>query len=158
MPIVTTFALDDERMCQSLLMWLASLPEQAVLIGYMPIIHQISRNLEPARYAFRIVRSLWNFTGISAVMPKRLSNFTAIRWFEHTISRLQDFARSYVKTSHRFMTWWRHQIETFFAFLFICARNSSIHGEFPIQRPVTRSFDVFFDMRSNKRLSKQSWG
>ena len=26
------------------------------------------------------------------------------------------------------------------------------------QRPVTRSFDVFFDLRLNKRLSKQSWG
>ena len=31
-------------------------------------------------------------------------------------------------------------------------------GEFPAQRPVTRSFDVFFDLRLNKRLSKQSWG
>ena len=31
-------------------------------------------------------------------------------------------------------------------------------GEFPTQRPVTRSFDVFFDLRPNKRLSKQSWG
>ena len=31
-------------------------------------------------------------------------------------------------------------------------------GEFPTQRPVTRSFDVFFDVRLNKRLSKQSWG
>ena len=31
-------------------------------------------------------------------------------------------------------------------------------GEFPLQRPVTRSFDVFFDLRPNKRLSKQSWG
>ena len=30
-------------------------------------------------------------------------------------------------------------------------------GEFPAQRPVTRSFDVFFDLRPNKRLSKQSW-
>ena len=28
-------------------------------------------------------------------------------------------------------------------------------GEFPAQRPVTRSFDVFFDLRLNKRLSKQ---
>ena len=28
-------------------------------------------------------------------------------------------------------------------------------GEFPTQRPVTRSFDVFFDLRLNKRLSKQ---
>ena len=31
-------------------------------------------------------------------------------------------------------------------------------GEFPTQRPVTRSFDVFFDLRLNKRLNKQSWG
>ena len=31
-------------------------------------------------------------------------------------------------------------------------------GEFPTRRPVTRSFDVFFDMRLNKRLSKQPWG
>ena len=31
-------------------------------------------------------------------------------------------------------------------------------GEFPAQRPVTRSFDVFFDMRPNKWLSKQPWG
>ena len=31
-------------------------------------------------------------------------------------------------------------------------------GEFPVQRPVTRSFDVFFDLCLNKRLSKQSWG
>ena len=26
--------------------------------------------------------------------------------------------------------------------------------EFPTQRPVTRSFDVYFDLRPNKRLSK----
>ena len=31
-------------------------------------------------------------------------------------------------------------------------------GEFPTQRPVTRSFDVLFDLRLNKRLSKQPWG
>ena len=31
-------------------------------------------------------------------------------------------------------------------------------GEFPTQRPVTRSFDVYFDLRLNKRLCKQSWG
>ena len=31
-------------------------------------------------------------------------------------------------------------------------------GEFPAQRPVTRSFDVFFDLHPNKRLSKQWWG
>ena len=36
--------------------------------------------------------------------------------------------------------------------------NSPVTGELPSQRPVTRSFDVFFDLRINKRLSKQSWG
>ena len=55
-------------------------------------------------------------------------------------------------------TWWRHQMETFSALLAICAGNSPVPGEFPAQRPVTRSFDVFFDLRLNKRLSKQSWG
>ena len=38
------------------------------------------------------------------------------------------------------------------------AGNSPVTGEFPAQRPVTRSFDVFFDLRLNKRSSKQSWG
>ena len=54
--------------------------------------------------------------------------------------------------------WWRHQMETFSALLVICAGNSPVPGEFPTQRPVTRSFDVYFDLRANKRLSKQSWG
>ena len=55
-------------------------------------------------------------------------------------------------------TWWRHQMETFSALLAFCAGNSPVTGEFSAQRPVTRSFDVFFDLRLNKRLSKQSWG
>ena len=49
-------------------------------------------------------------------------------------------------------------METFSALLAICAGNSPVTGEFPAQRPVTRSFDVFFDLRLNKQLSKQSWG
>ena len=39
-----------------------------------------------------------------------------------------------------------------------CAGNSPEAGEFPAQRPVTRSFDVFFDVCLNKRLKKQSRG
>ena len=44
-------------------------------------------------------------------------------------------------------SWWRHQMETFSASLAICVGNSPVPGEFPTQRPVTRSFDVFFDLR-----------
>ena len=48
-------------------------------------------------------------------------------------------------------------METFSALLAICAGNSPVPGEFPTQRPVTRSFDVYFDLRPNKSLSKQWW-
>ena len=44
---------------------------------------------------------------------------------------------------------WKH-------LLALCAGNSLVTGVIPAQRPVTRSFDVFFDLRVNKRLSKQS--
>ena len=53
---------------------------------------------------------------------------------------------------HKQSSWWRHQMETFSTLLPLCA----VTGEFPSQRRVTRSFDVFFDPRLNKRLSKQS--
>ena len=45
-------------------------------------------------------------------------------------------------------------METFSALLALCAGNSPVAGEFPPQRPMTRSFDVFFDLRMNKRLRK----
>ena len=49
-------------------------------------------------------------------------------------------------------------METFSALLAICAENSPVPGEFPAQRLVARSFDVYFDLRLNKRLSKKPWG
>ena len=54
--------------------------------------------------------------------------------------------------------WWRHQMETLSTLLAICAGNSPVTDELPTQRPVTRSFDVFFYLRLNKRLHKQWWG
>ena len=53
-------------------------------------------------------------------------------------------------------SWWRHQMDTFSALPALCERNPPVTGRFPSQRPVTRSFDIFFDLRLNKRLSKQS--
>ena len=50
--------------------------------------------------------------------------------------------------------WWRHQMEPLSALLALCAGN--VTGEFPSQRPVMRSFDVFFDLRLITQLSKQS--
>ena len=36
--------------------------------------------------------------------------------------------------------------------------HRSVTGEFPPQMPVMWSFDIFFDLRLNKRLSEQPWG
>ena len=38
-------------------------------------------------------------------------------------------------------------METFSALLTLCAGNSPVTGEFPSQKPVTRSFDAFFHLR-----------
>ena len=48
--------------------------------------------------------------------------------------------------------------ENISALLAIYVGNSPVTGEFPTQRLVTRRFDVFFDLRLNKRLSKPWWG
>ena len=53
----------------------------------------------------------------------------------------------YNLSNAKYTSWWRHQMETFSALLALCAGNSPVSGEFPAQRPVTRSFDVFFDRR-----------
>ena len=83
-------------------------------------------------------RGLWCWAGMVSPYNKLLNEQFRSWWFE--------------------MPWWRHQMETFFALLAICAGNSPASGEFPSQRPGTRSFDIFFDLQLNKRLSKQSWG
>ena len=57
-----------------------------------------------------------------------------------------------------FIAWWHHQMETFSALMAIYTGIAPVTGEFPAKRPVTRSFDVFFDLHLNERLSKQWWG
>ena len=41
------------------------------------------------------------------------------------------------------LSWWRHQMETFSTLVAIYVGKSSVIDEFPVQRPVTRSFNVF---------------
>ena len=77
---------------------------------------------------------------------------------KYTVTVLLAKQQANKHKTHTRYSWWRHQMETFSALLAICAGNSPVPGEFPTQRPVTRSFDVYFDLRPNKRLSKQSWG
>ena len=61
-------------------------------------------------------------------------------------------------SSSSIMPWWRHPMETFSAFLAICAGNSPATAEFLAQRPVKRRFDVFFDLCLNKRVNNGEAG
>ena len=45
-------------------------------------------------------------------------------------------------------------METFSALLAFCAGNSPVIGEFPAQRPVTRSFDIFIDLHLNQQYEQ----
>ena len=58
-----------------------------------------------------------------------------------------SWAQCLYSLNGRTSSWWRHQMETFSASLALCTGKSSVTGEFPLQRPVTRSFDVFFNLR-----------
>ena len=83
------------------------------------------------------------------------------------VKKKQDIILIMLKTSeiwHKYSfrlelyAWWRHQMEKFSASLALCAWSSPVTGEFLTQRPVTRSFDIFFHLCLNKRLSNQPWG
>ena len=79
--------------------------------------------------------------------PGPKSMMISYRWYECLDIMLRN------SNNH---SWWRHQMETFSALLSLCAVNSPATGEFPSQRPVTRSCDVSLDLPLMKRLSKQS--
>ena len=102
------------------------------------------------------------------------TNFTITLWYKKDLTLLPDVGNTSTYFNHDILeryegrhrclwywwgfqpAWWRHQMEAFSALLAICAGNSPVTDEFPAQRPVTRSFDAFFDLHLNKRLSKQS--
>ena len=83
------------------------------------------------------------------------------KWVHHfVISSKYNTLWAHCFSEISMMSWWRHQMETFSALLntdHLCW-NSPVTGEFPAQRSVTRSFDVFFDLHLNKWWSKQSGG
>ena len=115
--------------------------------------------LEPFRH-HTITRNnadLFSVTPFNEILFKIQSSSTSRTLVELWFPMTKDSSKSSQQDYEQF-TWWPHQMETFSALLAICAGNSPITGEFPTQRPVTRSFDVFFDLRLNKRLSKRSWG
>ena len=94
---------------------------------------------------FNIKTSIW-----ISIMKLRLSWCRHILMIEIPVLFCSDFQLKKKKND------WDHLI--FNGNSYTGKMLSFCPGEFPVQRPVTRSFDVFFDLRLNKQLSKQSWG
>ena len=89
---------------------------------------------------------------VSGKRPISLKGMDMIDWYRNTTKH--DTARTewvirrkYSRSEARWHAWWRHQMETFSALLAFCAGNSLVTGEFPSQRPETRSFDVWVNNR-----------
>ena len=116
------------------------------LISYT---HQHCDFTSIGRYEVVVCSQLWNMTAVFFIS---MLGEIDLRCWVKIISTQPQAVIPCIET------WWRHPMETFSKLLAICAGNSSVTGEFPTQRPVTRSFDAFFDLPLNERLSKQSWG
>ena len=111
-------------------------------------------------------RTCLNFNATICVTRGRILLQNWVAWCVNTLSRqrttigsipciMQELGTVYDPTKCT-LAWWSHQMETFSTLLALCGGNSPVTGEFSTQRPVTRSFDVCFDLCLNKQLSKQS--
>ena len=84
-----------------------------------------------------------------SIILRLLWCFIIILWARHSIVDLWTHLWAIIMTSSNG--------DIFRVTGLLCLEFTS-PGEFPTQRPVTQSFDVFFDLCLNKRLSEQSWG
>ena len=103
---------------------------------------------------FQIKTNSTVFSNICSDKQQRTHRSFALQTFVHVLQRKGTRVVILIMVSK---TWWRHQMVTFSALVALCAGNSPVTDEFPAQRPVTRRFDVFFDLRLDKQESKHSW-
>ena len=78
-----------------------------------------------------------------------------LRYWLHTCHDRNKTVILLVRWRHHAISMMAYSMEIFSPSLAFCAGNSPVTGEFPAQRPVTRSFDVFFDLRLRQQLTKQ---
>ena len=97
-----------------------------------------------------VVISIWMDLCVFLPMPPLASSLTPRRSFDYP-----SVNKETLNYFNKIVPWWRHQMEKFSALLALSAGNSLVTGEFPTQRPVMRSFDVFFDLHLNKRVNNR---
>ena len=98
----------------------------------------------------------WYFKSLQADFIKGLFiRICLLYYFDTEISEEYLESFSWKARGLHFISWWRHRMKTFSALLALREGNPPVIGRFLSQRPVTRSFDIFFDLQLDKRLSKQ---
>ena len=98
-----------------------------------------------------------NYTSTNEIITKK-NHITEWKHFLNHWPFVRGIYRGGGVMAHDDVIIWKHFPALALLWLAFCAGNSPVTGEFPAQRPVMRSFHVFFDLLLNKRLSKQSWG
>ena len=88
------------------------------------------------------------YSGSLNIPPHRPSNSFPWCQYEKNDNEIYNVFRATITSSNG----------NIFRVLALYAGNSLVTGEFPSQKPVTRSFDVSLICALTKRLSKQSWG
>ena len=97
--------------------------------------------------------TLWNWVEPGIHQSKRMAwDMKSITYSVIVVTR--QIRPKHLVSDSAMPSWWFHQMEAFSALLALCEGNLPVTGKFPSQRPVTRSFDVFFGLRLNKRLMK----
>ena len=100
---------------------------------------------------YEITHPLPNCNSVTVEVLEWISNSITLYWTCDYLSILGFFNEVLVALIRVDVIKWKKLS----ALLVLCEGNSPITGEFPSQRPVTRSFGAFFDLRLNKRLGKQ---
>ena len=114
----------------------------------LAFVRGIHRMPENSPHKWPVTRKMFSFDDVIMIYTKP-TNITEIHLQRNTSSA------SYHLENHDDVIKWKHFPRYW---PFVPGGNSPVIGEFPAQRPVTRSFNIFFDLRLNKRLSKQWWG
>ena len=100
-----------------------------------------------------------NLGSTAAEAPVKFLSDLIILKYQPNISSVGSYGRAFLMVLRRIPDYHNDVINgKFSALLALCADNLPVTGEFPAQRPVTRSSDVFFDLSLNERLSKQCSG
>ena len=121
---------------------------------FLCLLSLLPRNSYALWFHLTKIQTLWNWDVIWPVTSCDFPpGFQSINQFKTPL----PYGELLLLSLHKFVNpWWRHQMETSSALLDLCEGNPPVTGGFPLQRPVMWSVDVFFDLRLNKRLSKQS--